>query len=137
MSDESPVGPGEDPFPVDDDEDVRRLAVEGRTVEAIKLLRERRGIGLKEAKDAVDALRREAPGGSSPVPHGIDDPAVRAQIEDEIRAGRTIHAIRIYREHSTAGLKEAKDAIDGWRAELGLEPVRSGCFIAIFPWIER
>jgi ribosomal protein L7/L12 len=31
----------------------------GRTIEAIKLYREEHGVGLKEAKDAVDEMRRE------------------------------------------------------------------------------
>jgi len=33
----------------------------GRKIQAIKLLREARGIGLKEAKHAVDAYMRENP----------------------------------------------------------------------------
>ena len=39
-----------------------------RKIEAIKRLREARGIGLKEAKDAVDAYERNNPGvaGSTP-----------------------------------------------------------------------
>jgi ribosomal protein L7/L12 len=31
----------------------------GRTIEAIKLLRQETGLGLKEAKDAIDALARD------------------------------------------------------------------------------
>lgn len=34
---------------------------EGRKIDAIKLLRAQRGIGLKEAKDEVDAYLREHP----------------------------------------------------------------------------
>jgi large subunit ribosomal protein L7/L12 len=37
-------------------EEVRRLASTGRKVEAIRMLREKSGIGLKEAKDLVDRL---------------------------------------------------------------------------------
>ncbi len=35
---------------------VRQLAAAGRKIEAIKMLREETNMGLKEAKDAVDAL---------------------------------------------------------------------------------
>lgn len=35
---------------------VRQLALEGRKIQAIKLLREETGLGLKEAKDTVEAL---------------------------------------------------------------------------------
>ena len=38
----------------------------GRKIEAIKLLREARGIGLKEAKHAVDAYIRENPSAQQP-----------------------------------------------------------------------
>lgn len=34
----------------------RELKAAGRPIQAIKLYRERTGLGLKEAKDAVDAL---------------------------------------------------------------------------------
>jgi ribosomal protein L7/L12 len=34
-----------------------KLRAEGKTIDAIKLVRERTGIGLKEAKDVVDAMR--------------------------------------------------------------------------------
>lgn len=40
-----------------DQEQVTRLVKEGKHIEAIKLIREQSGLGLKEAKDAADALR--------------------------------------------------------------------------------
>jgi hypothetical protein len=36
------------------------LIAAGQKIEAIKLYRERTGVGLKEAKDAVEALERDA-----------------------------------------------------------------------------
>lgn len=42
---------GGDPMP-----EVEALALQGRKIEAIALLRQRSGLGLKEAKDVVDAL---------------------------------------------------------------------------------
>jgi hypothetical protein len=36
---------------------ILKLKAEGRTVEAVKLMRDRTRCGLKEAKDAVDDLR--------------------------------------------------------------------------------
>lgn len=41
--------------------DVIAALHEGRNIDAIKLLREQRGIGLKEAKHEVDAYLREHP----------------------------------------------------------------------------
>jgi hypothetical protein len=49
---------------------VRAALMEGRTLDAIRLLREAQGIGLKEAKEAVDTALRDgmpvAPPGLSP-----------------------------------------------------------------------
>jgi ribosomal protein L7/L12 len=41
-----------------------------------------------------------------------------AQIEAELRAGRKINAIKLYREAHNVGLKEAKDAIDEMERKL-------------------
>ncbi len=51
----SPVGaiPAK-PDPVDDE--VRRLLAAGRKINAIKFVREKNGMGLKEAKDYVEAI---------------------------------------------------------------------------------
>jgi len=40
---------------------VRALLQAGKKIEAVKLYREMAGVGLKEAKDAVDELERELP----------------------------------------------------------------------------
>ena len=42
-------------------EEVRRLAVAVGKIQAIKLHREQTGLGLKEAKDAVEAYLKELP----------------------------------------------------------------------------
>ncbi len=41
------------------DEDILDLIRQNRKIEAIKLMRERTGLGLAEAKDAVEALERD------------------------------------------------------------------------------
>ena len=40
------------------DEDVRRLAENGQKIQAVKWYRALHGVGLKEAKDAVEAMAR-------------------------------------------------------------------------------
>lgn len=49
-----PVQPG----PVEASKSVRAELAAGRKIQAIKLYREEHGVGLKEAKDAVEALQR-------------------------------------------------------------------------------
>lgn len=100
-----------------DGEDGRRLVDlvrEGRKIEAIKLVREVTGCGLKEGKDAVEKLERELTPGQPPVPRGkeADD-----EIRRLLREDRKIEAIKVYREATGCGLKEAKDAVERIAAE--------------------
>lgn len=46
-------------------EEIRTLAAGGETIEAVKRLREATGIGLTEAKEIVDSLRRMRSQGSA------------------------------------------------------------------------
>ena len=48
------------------------------------------------------------------------DPALSPQIQDALRRGNKIEAIKIYRELTGVGLAEAKQAVDGMQARLGL-----------------
>jgi hypothetical protein len=48
------------------DDEIRERLRQGQKLEAIKLVRERTGLGLKEAKDRVDALAAGMPSGSIP-----------------------------------------------------------------------
>jgi Ribosomal protein L7/L12 C-terminal domain len=62
------------PLPASADAEVRALIRERRKIAAIKLVREHTGLGLKEAKDQVDALERELrladPGATGPSASG-------------------------------------------------------------------
>lgn len=44
------------------DADVEQLVAQNQLIAAIKLYRERTGVGLKEAKEAVDAIRNDMRG---------------------------------------------------------------------------
>lgn len=46
-------------------------------------------------------------------------PAVQQQADAHIQQGRPIEAIKVIREHSGAGLKESKQAVDYRRASMG------------------
>lgn len=47
------------------------------------------------------------PAGSATQPH-----AWLAEVQDLVRRGKKIQAIKVYREHTGVGLKEAKDAVE-------------------------
>jgi ribosomal protein L7/L12 len=81
----------------------------GQHLEAIKLLREATGIGLKEAKEAVDAhLRGEPARASRAAAVGRLPPSVASKLQ----RGDKIEAIKLLRERTGLGLKEAKDWIE-------------------------
>jgi ribosomal protein L7/L12 len=81
-------------------------------IERIKQYRERYGVGLKQAKLAVEAELR---GEQVPQPTRAVRPP--ASVEALLAGGNTIEAIKLYREQTGVGLKEAKDAIDALCAQ--------------------
>ncbi len=95
------------------EEAVRALLNSGNKIEAIKRVREQTGLGLKEAKDLVDAMEQGAPvtihaHTSSSAFHGDLDSEARKLMA----AGRKLEAIKLVREQKSLGLKEAKDYVE-------------------------
>ncbi len=107
-------------YPGLDIAEVRRLIAAEHKINAIKFVREKTGMGLKEAKDFVEALEagtpppipaKSPPSGpifSDPHGSGIDWERIRS----ELAHGRKIEAIKLYRAQTNVGLKEAKDAVE-------------------------
>jgi ribosomal protein L7/L12/sugar lactone lactonase YvrE len=99
--------------------EIQRLIQSGQKIYAIKLFRETFGVGLKEAKDAVDAM--EAGKGldisgmqvvaSAPVNLQSNAENI-AEIQRLLQGGSKIEAIKRFREMTGVGLKEAKDAVE-------------------------
>lgn len=93
---------------------------QGRTIDAIKQLREAHGLSLKEAKDIVDAQARARPAAASPSatarPTGFSASTAMGSVPDTVQhalaQGNKIEAIRLLREHAGISLKEAKDRVD-------------------------
>lgn len=111
---------------------VREQIERGNKIEAIRLYREATGVGLKEAKDAVEAMQegRELGAAATLVStgplaaYGNSAEAMDA-IKAELRADRKIQAVKIYREYFNVGLAAAKDAVDQIEANLKFETVIS------------
>lgn len=103
---------------------VQQALQRGNQIEAIKLLRAATGLGLKEAKQLIDAHVAGQPV-SLPATPAADllPPDVIAALQQ----GKKIDAIRLLREHTGLGLAEAKQRIDaapagGRRLTLGEMP---------------
>jgi ribosomal protein L7/L12 len=95
--------------------EVASLLAQGGKMEAIKLMRDRKGLPLAEAKEAVETIAREE-AIVAPAPGLIATIQRAQQMSEEVRrlasAGRKVEAIKLLREKSGLGLKEAKDLVD-------------------------
>ena len=91
-------------------QELAELIRQGRKIEAIKLVREQTGCGLAEAKAAVEKLERgESLEASAPAESAG---SLKEEIRTLVLSGRMIEAVKLYRERTGTGLKEAKDAVD-------------------------
>ena len=97
------------PLPANVLDAVRR----GNTIEAIKLLRDT-GLGLKEAKEAIDEYVRG--NAVSVVPAPSVGPLPPAVVE-ALQRGNKVEAIKLLRDATGLGLKEAKDWVDASQQE--------------------
>lgn len=85
------------------------LVSRGRMIDAIKLYREATGVGLKEAKEAVE---RGAPPPARPQPAAAPSGPWLDEVRALVAKDQLIQAIKRYREATGVGLKEAKDAVE-------------------------
>jgi ribosomal protein L7/L12 len=89
------------------------LARQGNKIKAISELMAATGLGLKDAKDAVDAIAAGHDISEMLLPRQ-DVPADMAErARDLIAQGRKIQAVKLIREETGLGLKDAKDIADG------------------------
>jgi ribosomal protein L7/L12 len=107
--------------------EVRDLARAGNTIAAIQLYRQITNVGLKEAKEAVEAMASGQPVVltssnvvTTQASFSGDPGQVMRQVEEYLRRNQKIEAIRVVREATNLGLKEAKDAVE--RVEAGMAP---------------
>jgi large subunit ribosomal protein L7/L12 len=87
--------------------DVVLVAVGEKKINVIKEVRAITGLGLKEAKDLVEAA-----------PKTVKEAATKQEAEDikkklEEVGAKKIQVIKVIREITSLGLKEAKDLVDG------------------------
>jgi ribosomal protein L7/L12/sugar lactone lactonase YvrE/DNA-directed RNA polymerase subunit RPC12/RpoP len=112
---------------------IKEMALAGYKIVAVKAIRETFAIGLQPAVDLVEAIQRgeqvdlhtlqvlaPASGHSTTL-----DPAIMQQIITLMRSGDKIGAIKLFRQATNVGLKEAKDAIDGMEVAILSTPDES------------
>jgi len=113
-------------MPQNAETEMHRMLAQGKKIEAIKIVREHTGLGLKEAKEYVEAVaagKNPAPAmqmGEMTMPTGQDKVKLEGQVRQLLAGGNKIAAVKLVREYTQWGLKEAKDYVDA--IELGAQP---------------
>lgn len=79
---------------------------------AIQVYREATGVGLAEAKQAVEEMMQMEVARPPSDSRNFDNPVLESKIRSMLAKGKKIEAVKIYREEYGIGLKEAKDAVD-------------------------
>lgn len=104
------------------DDELQSLLKQGHFIPALKRYRDQHGVGLEEAKAAIDAWRAKS-GRNEQVAQVVTKAAQQVasdpQIVAAIRKGKVIEAIKLYRAKTGVSLQDAKEAIDTWRRHLG------------------
>lgn len=92
--------------------DARDLALRGEKIAAIKRVREGTGLGLADAKTVVESwgLPVAAPMQGFNVTRGSE-----AEARELALRGETIMAVKMVRESTGLGLKEALDLVKSWQ----------------------
>ena len=105
------------------EQQVRSLLEQGPKIEAVKVYKDQTGVGLAEAKRAVQAMQAGA--GPPPLPDIADD--LEAELLRLLGRGDKLKAIKLYKERTGVGLAEAKQAVESLAVSHGVVPQRVGC----------
>ena len=91
--------------------------------EAVKVYKDHTGSGLKDAKDAVEALQA---GASQPEPtEGRAD--LEAEVLSLLGRGEKLKAVKLYRDRRAANLMESKLAVEAMAERHGITVEGGGC----------
>lgn len=96
------------------DPDIRELVSKGQTIAAIRRHRERYGSNLVAARAAIESLRWEMTQQIAPKVSALE-----AELDQLLRSGQKLMAIKRFREETGTNLKDAVAAIEARAAALG------------------
>jgi len=104
--------------------EVKRLMATRQKIEAIKVYREATGVGLAEAKAALEAGLTEV---QAPPVLSLSPEEFEAEIVRRLTAEGLLPTIKWVREQTRLGLKDSKDLVDQIAAKNGITPKAGGC----------
>ena len=105
------------------EQQVRLLLDQGQKIQAVKLYKDQTGVGLAEAKAAVEAFEAGA-GPPSTSDIGGD---MEAELLRLLGRGAKLEAVKLYKDQMGVSLLEAKQAVESLAERHGLETQRGGC----------
>ncbi|MCA9060135.1 MAG: ribosomal protein L7/L12 [Planctomycetaceae bacterium] len=107
--------------------EIQQLLQSGQKIEAVKRVRESTGMGLAEAKAAVEAIQ-EGRTPTLPVRADVDLEEVERQVVGLLERGSAMEAIKVYRQQTNVGLKDARDAVEQLAGKHGIPiSLKPGC----------
>lgn len=107
-------------------QEIQQLLENGRKIEAVKRYREVTGVGLAEARNAVESLEQ---GGALPGSRQLSGSSVAEDVMSLLGRGQKIEAIKLYRTQTGSSLKEAKAAVEEIAEKNGMPATSGGgCF---------
>jgi len=109
---------------IEDDNQIKSLLAQDKIIQAVRLVVERTGWGLKKSKDYVDALAQSSLSGDvmSKIPNDPDK-LVANKARQFVASNRKIEAIQLVHHNTEMDLKEAKDYIDRLDLEHSLHDI--------------
>ena len=99
-------------------QEIHKLLHERKVIQAVKLYREATGVGLAEAKSAVEEMARNEYTKPPDDVRDMDNPVLESRIKSLLSRNRKVDAVKIYREEYGVSLKQAKDAVDRIQATM-------------------
>lgn len=99
-------------------QEIHDLIHQKQIIQAIKLYREVTGVGLAEAKDAIEEMANDEFSKPASGVRDYDNPILESRIKSLLARRRKIDAVKIYREEYGVGLKEAREAVDRIEASM-------------------
>ena len=100
--------------PISLPDNVLSALVKGDKMQAIRLLREQTGLGLHQAKDAVESYvpHDDAQGNHPAFNHSTASGDLPHMVVAAWQRGHKVEAVRLLREQTGLGLKEAKETLE-------------------------
>ena len=102
---------------------VRSLLDQGQKIAAVKLYKDQIGVGLAEAKQAVESMQAgTGPPSTSEIGGDLESELLRL-----LGRGDKLESVKLYKDQRDVSLLEAKQAVESLAARHGLVPQQAGC----------